>query len=716
MDQILKKSENAELVTKAFEFAREAHQGQKRKSGEDFVTHPLAVARIIQDWGLDATTVAAGLLHDVADDTKRTLADIEKGFGPETAFLVEGVSKLGHLRLPKKDLRIRSIAARAAEPIDLEAENLRKMFFAMAQDIRVVLIKLADRLHNMRTLGALPPPKQQRIALETLEIFAPLANRLGMGEIKGQLEDLAFLYLYPKEYEWLLQKTEARYEERKKYLERVKRVLIELLRKENINFLDIHSRTKHYWSLYQKLLSRDMNLDKIHDLVALRVIVANIEDCYRVLGLIHKHWRPLPGFIKDYIALPKPNTYKSLHTTCFGPDGKLAEIQIKTKEMHEGAEYGIAAHWAYKEGLDVGLGGNQFAWVRQLMAWQKQEPGSKEFLERLKIDFFKNRIFVLTPKGEVIDLPEGATPVDFAYAIHSDIGDRCDGAMAEGKLIPLNSELKNGQVVEIITAKNKKPSRDWLEYVKTSAARSKIREWLRKKSADENMRNGTELLNKEFGQIHGISFSGLPQRRQENLIKSFGLKDFASLARAVGGGEMSARDVSKALLKEESSPSRQEVKINYRPVFGKTSSVSLAGKTGMLVNIAKCCLPQPGDKISGYITRSRGATAHGASCKNFILAQQKWPLKIIEAAWIADTKTPQIIAMHLTIEDRLGILRDITSAVSEAGVNITSCATGPRPTGRHYVNLKVEISDAKQLERMFEGLKGVIGVIEAKRV
>ena len=580
LQKIIENSSDPKLIEKAFQFAKDAHFNQKRFSGEDFILHPLRVAQILSEMKLGSKTIAAGFLHDVPDDTEKTLQDIEKEFGKEITFLVEGVSKLGKLRYPKEELEVKSAEVRIKEPVDRRAENLRKMFFAMGEDLRVVLIKLADRLHNMETLNSLPPEKQKRIALETLEIFAPLADRLGMGEIRNQLEDLAFPYLYPKEYEWLMKNVKERYEKREKYLKRVKLLLRKILKKGKIKPIDVHSRPKHYWSLYQKLLKNEMDFERIHDLVALRVIVDDVKTCYEVLGIIHKFWKPLPGRIKDYIAFPKPNGYQALHTTCFCLDGKITEIQVKTKKMHEGAEYGIAAHWAIKEGIDLKTQKKRFAWVQQLKDWQDKVLGSEEFLEGLKIDFFKNRIFIFTPKGDVIDLPEGACPIDFAYAVHTDIGNRCAGAKVNGRIASLTHSLKNGDVVEIIVDKNKKPSRDWLKFVKTGLARSKVRSYL-----------------KQAGRLEGL----------------------------------------RGFLKEKVKIIRTLPKLRPRPHFKKIQKgkivVSLAGQTGLQIYLAKCCSPRSGDPIKAYITKNRGASVHKANCKNLIRVQKKWPQKIVEASW-----------------------------------------------------------------------------------
>ncbi|MDO8264932.1 MAG: RelA/SpoT family protein, partial [Candidatus Parcubacteria bacterium] len=501
LQQIIKDRPDSKIIEQAFELAKEAHEGQKRFSGEDYIWHPLKVAQILNEMKLDSKTIAAGLLHDVPEDTTVTLDDIEEKFGKEISFLVDGVSKLGKLRYPKTEVDLKPIKTRAKNPIDIHAENLRKMFFAMAEDIRVILIKLADRMDNMRTIKYLPKEKQKRFALETLEIFAPLASRLGMGELRGSLEDLAFPCLYPTEYKWLESQIKERYAERIKYLKKLRTILIKILRKERIETITIDFRVKHYWSLYQKLLKHDMDLEKIYDLVALRIIAKDVESCYKVLGIIHKYWKPMPGRIKDYISLPKPTGYQSLHTTVFCVSGKITEIQIKTPEMHEEAEHGIAAHWAKKEGVGFNARRKKFSWVSQLADWQKETIKSQEFLEGLKIDFFKNRIFIFTPKGDVIDLPDGATAIDFAYSLHTELGNHCSSAKINGKITPLSHSLKNGDMLEIIIDKNKKPSRDWLDFVKTNIAKTRIKEFLKKESLPENFNKGLLILNREFQQI-----------------------------------------------------------------------------------------------------------------------------------------------------------------------------------------------------------------------
>ena len=721
--KILRAGSDQKLVKKAMEFATAAHQGQKRVSGEDYIIHPLRVAEILTQMNLDSKTVAAGLLHDVADDTPKTLQDIEKEFGDEIAFLVSGVSKLGKLRYPKTGLEVKTVEERIGEPLDRRAENLRKMFLAMGEDLRVVLIKLADRLHNMETLGSLPPEKRQRIALETLEIYAPLADRLGMGEMKVELEGLSFPYLYPREYEWLINNVKERYEKRKGYLDRVQPILKKTLEKEGIKISDIHSRAKSYWSLYQKLLRHDMNFDKIYDLIALRIIVKDVTQCYKALGTIHKYWKPLPQKIQDYIALPKPNGYQGLHTTVFCIDGKLTEFQIKTKEMHEEAENGICAHWAYKEGVSLTAGKNKFVWVQQLRDWQGEALKSEEFLETLKIDFFKHRIFVFTPMGDVIDLPEGATPVDFAYTVHTEIGHKCSGAKVNGKMVTLYHILRNGDVVEILTDKNKKPSRTWLEFVKTSIAKSKIKSWLKQESRPENLARGVKALDESLKEFQGISLAGLNQSKKDEMLKSFSFKDLESLLVAIGEGELSIKEIFKKIFKDKDffqQQAKAESGLKIKKVEGaKVGAISLAGQKGMQVFLAKCCTPQLGQPIKAYITRNRGASIHKEDCLNLIRAQKKWPHKIIEASW--DQKEteefPYSAIIRIEGDDRIGLFSDIFSTVSNMGINILTHHSELQSSNKKTViKIKINVSGLEELEKTFIQLKTIEGVTGIRKV
>ncbi|MCD6528184.1 bifunctional (p)ppGpp synthetase/guanosine-3',5'-bis(diphosphate) 3'-pyrophosphohydrolase [bacterium] len=642
------------LVERAYNFAKEKHKGQKRASGSDYIEHPLNVAYCLAKMRLGCSTIAAGLLHDVVDDTDTSKEEIEKNFGKEIASLVEGVGKLGKLKY---------------RGIQRQAENFRKLFLAMAKDIRVMIIKLCDRLHNIETLQYLPQEKQKRIARETLEIYAPVAYRLGMGKMKGQLEDLSFPYVYPKEYQQLLKRVQDKFEEREKYLKKITPVIKNSLKKEGINFIEIQSRAKHYYSLYQKLKRYNNDLDKIYDLVALRIIVKDIEDCYKTLGIIHKLYPPLPGRIKDYIARPKINGYRSLHTTVICEEGKIVEIQIRTPQMHQEAEFGIASHWYYSEqkGLKAYIKKKiskppekTLKWIQQLREWHElhKNLSSDRYLESLKIDFFGDRIFVLTPKGDVIDLPRGATPVDFAYVIHTDIGNRCAGARINGKISTLSTPLKDGDTVEIIVDKKKKPSRDWLSFVKTRLARTHIKKAIKKEISSDSLLQEKKIIPPPPPQI-----SPLPKIKKPESI-----------------------------------------------------SISLSGQTRILANLAKCCLPQPGDEIGAYITKSRGAVIHKIECENFKQLKKKWPNRIVEASWSTEKELSYKISFQITAKDRIGLFRDVSSAVSNLGINILeSQAKVNSQKNTAFIKMKIQISNLKELKKLFEEIKKIKGVIEVKR-
>ncbi len=581
LKKIINSSPDPGLILKAYNFAEKAHEGQKRNSGEDYIIHPLYTALYLSEMQLTPNTVAAGLLHDVIDDTPVTLEEIKKEFGKEIAFLVEGVSKLGKIKY---------------RGVERYVENLRKVFLAMAQDIRVILIKLCDRLHNLETLNFQPDEKAKRIAIETIEIYVPVANRLGIGELTGRLEDAAFAFAYPAEYRQLLTQVKDKYEKRKKYLDKVKPIILKRLKQEGIKSTETHYRSKRYWSLYKKLKRLDNDLNKIHDLVALRIIVKDIETCYKTIGIIHKLWKPLPGRIKDYIAAPKPNGYRSLHTTVFCIDGKITEFQIRTPQIHKESEYGIAAHWYYTE--KIGLKNKikkliskpptqEIQWINHLKQYQEKTKtiSPDKYLNALKLDFFNDRIFVFSPKGDVIDLPEGATPVDFAYAIHTEVGNTCQRAKVNDKISPLSQPLKNGDLVEIIIQKNKKPSQDWLKFVKTNLAKYRIKNAFKDKI---KIRVIEEKKEKEsFFKIPALTFK-----------------------------------------KEKKAAA---------PITPKATTVSISGQTGILTRMAKCCEPQQTNEISAYITKDHGATIHRSDCKNIINFQKKWPERIIKASW--KTKT-----------------------------------------------------------------------------
>jgi len=712
--KIFKSSPGKDLIERAHHFAEEAHRGQKRASGENYISHPEKVAEILSRTNLDAQTIAAAYLHDVPEDTNKTLKDIEKEFGKEIAFLVDGVSKLGKLRYPKKGLQVKNIESREDSPIDLRAESLRKMFFAMAEDLRVILIKLADRLHNMQTLEFLPKEKRERIALETLEIFAPLANRLGMGEMKGQLEDLAFPYLYPKEYKWLTENIGEEYEERKKYLKRVEIELKRILKKEGIRPINIHARAKHYWSLYQKLLKHDMDLNKIYDIVALRIILKDVESCYKTLGSIHKYWKPLPGRIKDYIALPKPNEYRALHTTVFCIEGKITEFQIKTEKMHQEAENGICAHWAKKEKIGFKKEMKKFAWVSQLRDWQEEVTKNKDFWEGLKIDFFKNRIFVFTPKGEVVDLPEDASPIDFAYQIHSEIGDHCAGAKINKKMKSLSTPLKNGDEVEIITDPSQKPSRSWIDFTKTSMAKSRIKSFLKKESRPKNLRRGKEIIDETLKEFKKPAFQKISKEEKEKVLKQFGEDNIDEIMISIGEGEISPREILKILFDEKDLFGKEEKRKETKKI-PQEKGIILAGESGIKLKIAKCCLPSPSHEIEGYVTKGEGATIHRKNCENLERLRKKHPERIIEAHWKKENLFP--VSLKLEAEERKDIIKDITISFSEAKADIEKIKSQLKKDGKTIiVRIETKVSGLSQLNEISYKLKELNGVKSVRKI
>jgi len=707
--KIVKKKYNQKdqkLIERALEFAKYAHRDQKRLgSSKPYIVHPIAIAKNLAKLNLDAPTIAAALLHDTIEDAGVPEKTLEKEFGKEITFLVKGVTKLSKLQY---------------QGMERYVENLRKMFLAMAEDMRVVLIKLYDRLNNLETLNVFPEEKQKRIAKETLEIYSSIAYRLGIGELRGKLEDLAFPYAYPKEYKWLMENIKERYEQRMKYLRKVKPVILKELKKEGIEPLEIHSRAKHYFSLYQKLLRNDMDFDKIYDLVALRIITNSeeIEECYKILGVIHKLWKPLPGLIKDYIAMPKPNGYRSLHTTVFCIDGKITEFQIRTPKMHEEAEYGVAAHWAYvemgKPENGFKIDGKKFGWVKELRKWQKENQASEEFLENLKIDFFKNRVFVLTPKGDVIDLPEGSCPLDFAYQIHTDLGHRCHGAKINGKIAPLNKILQNWDVVEIILGKEKNPKRSWLEFVKTSIAKSRIKSWFKNQAAEENFKHGMEILDQALMQFKNTTWDKLPKEKKEKLLKKFSQSTQESLIIAVGQGEISPRQIIKNIFKEEEifeipAPAKEaKIKLGKIPI-------KIGGEKNLLIKIASCCSPVPGEKICAYITKGRGAIVHLDSCKTIKEIKRKSPERLIDANW-EDVKAKKfVLPMKVLAEDRLGMLKDISTTITNTGINILSLSAQTLKDGIDCFSAKVEVSNIDEAEKLLLNLKNVKGVIEIKR-
>jgi len=692
------KEKDRAIVKEAFEIAKVAHEPQKRESGEPYITHPLGVALTLTEIQMDTPTIAAALLHDVVDDTPVTLEEIKEKFGEEIAFLVGGVSKLGRIKY---------------QGVQRHAENLRKMLVATAVDVRVMIIKFADRLHNMQTLSSLEERKQKRIALETLEIYAPIAMRLGVFELARRLEDLAFPYIYPKEYEYVKKESQERIQEGKKQLKKVSPIIVKALKKAGVVPLSISVRVKHYYSLWRKLEKYDYHWDTIHDLLAVRIIVKNVEDCYQALGIIHKLWKPLPGRIKDYIALPKPNGYQSLHTTVFAISGKRIEIQIRTQQMHEEAEFGIAAHWKYKnnEAHSKKAMKKAFDWVAKLQEWKKDATNTEDLLENLKIDVFSDRIFVFTPNGDVIDLPQGATPVDFAYHIHSNVGDRCAGAIINGKMASLNTELKNGDIVEIITSKNKKPSQAWLEFVKTSGAKSHIKRWFKKQNEDENKEAGLTLINEELKAHKSSAWADVDKQKKNKLLDKFNFKTEDTLLASVGVGDISAKRIVQNILgNEETTTAKQPVK--QVGSDDKKLEILIAGASGLSARIAKCCNPIYPEAIAAYITIDKGASIHKINCPELKNAQKTD--KILPAYW---NKKGDLTNIKLEVDmlDKVGMLQEVTGIIANLHVNILTINTSKKEDVTTIL-LEMEISNLNQLNLLVEKIKRIDGILDIRRI
>jgi GTP pyrophosphokinase len=694
--------EKLPLLEEAYKFAEEKHQGQVRLSGEPFMEHPLQTAYILAELQLDVSSLAAALLHDISEDTGLPIADIEAKFGPEVAKLVDGTTKLGKV----------SLSTSGAAVSATQAENLRKMLVAMAEDLRVVFIKLADRLHNMRTLDALPEDRQLKNAQETLEIFAPLAHRLGIWELKWQLEDLSFRYLQPEEYQRIARLVEMRRTEREKFIERA----IEALKKEFAKVglaADISGRPKHIYSVHQKM-ERYANLgkhfDEIYDLLALRVIVENVQECYSAVGIIHSLWHPLPEAFDDYIANPKPNGYQALHTAvlCFGTTP--LEVQIRTREMHHIAEYGVAAHWRYKEGETKDMQfEDRVAWLRQLIEWHRELSGAEEFLESVKTDIFIDQVFVYTPRGEIKDLPRGSTPLDFAYRVHTDLGHRCVGAKINGKLVPLNYELKNGDVIEIIAAKAARgPSLDWLNpnlgFVHTSHAKSKIRQWFNKREKTESIERGRQTLDKELRRL-GI------QTERQALASLFNYNNLDDFMAAVGNGDITSHQIVLKLAAQEEKS--EQVAAPAAPTSTAPSAIQVLGVGDLMTSLAQCCNPVPGDKIIGYITRSRGVTIHRQDCYNVINEDEKE--RLIPVEWgQSDLLYP--VKIQVDAWDRVGLMRDISTVVAEERVNIASMNLANSAGQGVTIFLTLQTKGLAQLSQVLRKIDGVKGVISVSRI
>ncbi len=694
--------EKLPVVEEAYKFAAERHQGQVRLSGGPFMEHPLQTAYILAELQLDASSLAAALLHDTPEDTGLPIEEIDTKFGPEIAKLVDGVTKLGKVSLAVADTSVKTT----------QAENLRKMLVAMAEDVRVVFIKLADRLHNMRTLDALPKERQLKNAQETLEIFAPLAHRLGIWELKWQLEDLAFRYLKPQEYQRIARLIDAKRTEREKFINRAIKILKKELDKAGIT-ADIFGRPKHIYSIHQKMeryTALGKHFDEIHDLLALRVIVESKEACYGAVGILHSIWHPMGGTFDDYIASPKPNGYQALHTAvmCFGTTP--LEVQIRTRDMHHVAEYGVAAHWHYKEGGKKDLEfEDRVGWLRQLIDWHRELSGAEEFLESVKTDIFIDQVFVYTPKGEIKDLPKGSTPLDFAYRVHTDLGHRCIGAKINGKLVPLNYQLKNGDVIEIVSSKAPRgPSLDWLNaslgFVHTTHARNKIRQWFNKQEKAESIEHGKQILDKELRRL-GI------QAERQLLAEIFGYKNLDDFIAAVGNGNITAHQIVLKLAAAE----EKEEEVTEPTAQPKTvpSGVQVLGVGDLMTSIAQCCNPVPGDKIIGYITRSRGVSIHRQDCQNVINEDEKE--RLIPVQWgQSDLLYP--VRIQVDAWDRVGLMRDVSTLVAEEKVNINSMSMTNGSHQRVTILFTLQTKGLAQLSEILKKIDGVKGVISVTRV
>ncbi len=693
---------DAELVRRAYAYAAEAHAGQKRVSGEPYITHPAAVAMLIAELGMEAATVAATLLHDVPEDTPRTVEDIRLEFGDEIGRLVEGVTKLGRLQGQSRDAH--------------QAENIRKMFLAMADDLRVVIIKLCDRLHNMRTLAPLPPEKQQRIARQTIEIYAPLAHRLGIWQIKWELEDLAFKYLEPEQYKEVAEHLAARRQVRERSIDQAMKTLASELEKAGIR-AELSGRAKHLWSIAQKMRRKGVGFDEVYDLLAIRVMVADVPACYAALGVVHTLWPPIPGQFDDYIAVPKANLYQSLHTAVMGPGGQPLEIQVRTQEMHALAEYGIAAHWRYKEGGKADRDRDyesKLAWVRQLLEWQHDVADAQEFVESLKVDVFQDEVFVFTPKGEVKALTAGATPIDFAYRIHTDVGHRTIGAKVNGRIVPLDHRLQSGDIVEIVTSKAARgPSRDWIGMVRTPGAREKIRQWFKRSERDENITHGKELLDRELKRLAQRSLGDLSDEDLRRVTEALNMHDVDTLFASLGYGEVTAAQVVMRLGIVDDA--QQQLPGSAPPLPPTTSrgGVTVKGVDDLLVRFAVCCNPVPGDPIVGYITRGRGVTVHRTDCANVKASSEKE--RHVEVEWEKTAARTYPVAIRIEGWDRDGFLRDVAAVISENQVALVALSALANPDKSATVNATLQVTSVEQLSRVLAKLEGVRDVFSVHR-
>ena len=700
-------NDDLELIKKAYEFSQKHHAGQTRASGQPYLVHPLEVALVLADMKMDPVAIAAGLLHDSVEDTSVTIVDIRKEFGEQVAHIVEGVTKISKIDFTSKE--------------EQQAENLRKMMLAMVDDIRVVLIKLADRLHNMRTLEHLPPERQQKIARETLDIYAPIAHRLGMGKIRGELEDLGFRYVDPIGYEQVHQAIESRRKAGEQFLSRVEVVVNDKLKEAGIT-ARVESRIKRIYSIHKKLVRQRISVDQVYDLYAMRIITNSVQDCYAVLGIIHNLWRPVPGRIKDFIAMPRPNFYQSLHTSVITESGEPFEIQIRTEEMHKMAEEGIAAHWKYKDGPVSAQDEQRLAWLRQVVEWQRDVSDPNEFLSTLKIDLYPEEVYTFTPKGKVVVLARDSTPIDFAYSVHTEVGHSCVGAKVNGRMVPLRHKLHSGDIVEILTQPGHRPSRDWLAVVKSSRARQKIKHWLNVHQRERAIEIGKKLIEKE-ARKYRISLKDIKDDDLLRAANDYGLGRPDDLMAGIGYGKYSARQVLAKFAPANAQPDASGedpttfANVVRRVFGGDTNAITVKGHGDLLVYRARCCNPIRGEAIVGYVTRGKGVAVHAVSCPN-VTALMYEPDRKIDVQWGRDTDGPPAaypVKLTLYCDDRFGMLKQITAVISDSKTNIRNIEARTS-NGQANIDVILDIADLKHLEQIIKGVRQIPGVHDVQRL
>ncbi len=694
--------EDMNLIQKAYVFSAAAHAGQTRLSGEPYLFHPLEVANSLAEMKLDKASIAAGLLHDTVEDTKVTIKEVAAEFGNDVAKIVAGTTKISKMSFHSKE--------------EAQAENIRKMILAMADDIRVLMVKLADRLHNMRTLEFQKNIKQRLIAKETLDIYAPLANRLGLYRVKVQLEDLSLRYLKPDIYQQIASGVQQHQSVGQEYIAKVISMIDELLRANKISGR-VRGRIKHIYSIYHKMLQQGLNLDQVYDLIAFRTIVGSIKDCYAVLGLVHSLWKPVPGRFKDYISMPKKNMYQSLHTTVFGPDGERIEIQIRTEDMNRLAEYGVAAHWQYKEGAKGNKDADRFSWLRQILDWQQDLENPREFMASLRIDLFQDEVYVFTPRGDVKELPEGATPVDFAFLVHTEVGNHCTGARVNGRLVPLSTPLHNGDTVEIITDSGRHPSKDWLKFVKTAKAKARIKHWVRTEERDRSIAFAREILEKEGRKVGVNMAKAMKDGRFDKVVEELSFKTPEDLLTAVGYARITPRQLLNRMLPAEQKTAEA---LEERPAprtepakLAKSKGISIKGVDDILVQFAKCCNPLPGDPIVGFISRGRGAIVHTMDCPNVGHLE---PERMLDVYWEGDQGKPYPAKIRIICKNIPGVLGEISTLMAGEGVNIDSGSFHSRPDSKTEMLFQVEVRDSAQLYGVIETISKLDSVVEVIRL